>query len=330
MKSTKFIGLLAGATLVVANLFGGLAHAAGSASFSLSPSGGTYNINSTFSLMVSETSTDAVNVVTAKLSYDASKLQYVGVDASGSGFGGDASTSGGAGSITISRYVTPAGSTVTGTQNVASVNFKALVGSGSTSVTFAAGSQIASNGSNVWNGSTTGGTYTLATPAPAPTPAPTPTPVTGGMGGGSSAPVTNNSSSNNSNTNNTVGANSTTPATGNTTPAANGEVKSDTTKKDAKKTDTTKSVAVKKSGRTVWPWVILIALGTTTVIYGMRNRKAAVSDAKPVAQEAVKAAVVPAAVAAKKATVPASKTVAKQSAAQNRKKSDKKAGKKSR
>src|SRR6185369_7292187 len=106
--------------------------------------------NSTFSLTVSETSTDPVNVVTAKLSYDASKLQYIGVDASGSGFGGEASTSGGSGSVTISRYVTPAGSTVTGAQKIANVSFKALVGSGSTAVSFASGSQIASNGSNVW------------------------------------------------------------------------------------------------------------------------------------------------------------------------------------
>lgn len=276
----KFIGLFAGVTLAVASLFGGHSAAAGSASLALSPSGATYNVGDTFGLTISETSTDAVNVVTADLAYDAAKLQYIGVDASGSAFGGDASTSGGGGSVSISRYVTPAGATVTGTKQVAVVNFKALAGSGSATISFAGSSKIASNGMNVWNGDTTGGTYNFATPAPAP--------PTGGQGG-SSGSGSGSGSTTNKQSNAPAPASRSTGGTVNPrvahdpeststdTTATSGEVKSDTgtsSKQPSAKTneDAPQPASTTKSGRSAWPWVVLALIAVALATYVARRR----------------------------------------------------------
>lgn len=177
MKRITFTGLIVVIAVTLLNI-GGLgsnhAAAAGSATFSLSPSASTVNIHSVFGVTVYENGTD-VNVVTADLTYDASKLEFVSIDASGSAFANSVSGSGGGGSVGISRYTAP-GTTVSGNQKVATVNFKAVAGSGTASVAMAGSSKIASNGVDTWNHAAVSATYTLATPAPAPTP--TPAPVT--------------------------------------------------------------------------------------------------------------------------------------------------------
>jgi hypothetical protein len=332
MKTIKIIGLLAGLTVATSSLFSGAASAATGNLF-LTPSTGSYNNGTTFTVTVHENA-DNVNVVTAKMTYEASKLSCEGVGGS-SAFPQNIAASCSGGNITISRYTASDANgnptTVSGDQVVGTVTFKALVGSGTTAVNFAAGSQIASNGSNVWNGGTTGGTYTLTTPAP----------VTGGQGGGSSEPVAsgsatpNNSTASNTTANNNVAtANGTTPATTSDDTTATGDVKSDATKKDAaKKADTTKNTAAKKSGHTVWPWVILILIGAAAIAYGVRNNRkaiqgnseAVVSGAKPKADKAAKVVAVAAPVAAaKKAAAPAKKPANKNN------KNAKKSGKKSR
>ncbi len=156
------------------------AHAAGSATFSLSPSAGSYVKNSTFSVQVFENGTD-VTVVTAKLTYDPAKLQCIGVTST---FGGNPipqGTSCGNGNISISGFSM---STVSGTQTVGTINFTTLSDSGSTSVNFGSGSQIASNGSNIWNGTISSATFTFSAPSP----------TTGGQGGEGNG--TSNTSSN--------------------------------------------------------------------------------------------------------------------------------------
>ncbi|MDB5163487.1 MAG: hypothetical protein JWS12_104 [Candidatus Saccharibacteria bacterium] len=167
---TKFLQALATVSIVVSALTG-VAHAAGSAHFSLNPSSGSYTQNSSFSVQVRENGS-AVNVVTAKLTYDASKLSCNSVNGSAA-FPSTISTTCGGGSVTISEYVAPGSAPVDGDQLVGTINFTALASTGSSSVTFAAGSQIASNGTNTWDGQTTGGTYSFTAPA-------------GGMGGGGS------------------------------------------------------------------------------------------------------------------------------------------------
>ncbi|HEV7454536.1 MAG TPA: hypothetical protein VGO07_04730 [Candidatus Saccharimonadales bacterium] len=334
----NFIGLLAG--FAVLATMGASASAAGSATMLVNPASGSYTTGSTFTVTISEDSgANDVDSARAQLSYNAGTLEIVGYSTAGNPFTTCTSpASYGGGSINTGDC-TLLGGKKQGNQPLGAATFKVLANSGSSSLTFSSSSQVVSNGVDSAL-SFVNGAYSYSAPAPAPAP------VSGGMGGGSSAPVTSNSSSNNANTNSTVASNSTTPAASDTTPAANGEVKADATKKSTAKTsdNTKKNVAVKKSSRTVWPWIILIVLGAVAVAYGMRNRKAVVtdskavvSDAKPKTDKTVKtvvgkavktAAVVP--VAAKKAATPVKKTTAKQPATQTRKKSGEKAGKKSR
>lgn len=153
---------LAVSAVVAGSVFGS-ASAAGSASFSLGPASGNYTVGNTFNVAVFENGTD-VNVVTAKLTYDAAKLSCVGVGNSAA-FPNTISATCGGGSVTISRYTAP-GTTVSGAQSVGSISFVA-VAPGTAAVNFAAGSQIASNGTDTWNGSTVGGSYTISAAAPA-------------------------------------------------------------------------------------------------------------------------------------------------------------------
>src|SRR5262245_8391809 len=108
--------------LTVALLTGwtGQAAAAGSATFSLTPASSTITINTVFGVNIFENGVD-VNVVTADLTYDASKLQFVSIDTSASAFPNSVSATGGGGSVSISRYTAP-GTTLNGSQKVASVN----------------------------------------------------------------------------------------------------------------------------------------------------------------------------------------------------------------
>ena len=158
---TKFLNTIAGFVTAGSLILSGTSYAAGSAAFSLSPASGTEDNNSTFSVGIYENGT-SVNVVTANLSYDTSKLQFVSIDSSASAFTSDAGSS----STSISRYV-PAGGTVSGSAEVAVVNFKAISDSGSAVVTVGtSGSHIASSGTDQWNGSSVSGSYTLdAAPA---------------------------------------------------------------------------------------------------------------------------------------------------------------------
>jgi hypothetical protein len=180
-----FVSTLAGVVLLGA--LAGNAVAAGSASFSLSPASGTHAQNTNFTVSVMENGSN-VNAVTAKLAFDASKLKCVSIGGSAA-FANTVVASCGNGTATISRYTAFDGdgnpTTVSGNQSVGTVTFTAL-STGTASVSFAAGSQIASSGNNIWDGGTNGGTYTIT--APAATPAPTATPVVpgGGTSGGGS------------------------------------------------------------------------------------------------------------------------------------------------
>jgi hypothetical protein len=342
-------GLIAvmGVVLIPATAFA--AAGSGTASLSLSPSGGSYNNGSTFTVTVRETSSEPVAGIEADFTYDASALECLGVDGSGSAFVQQYQNSCGGGSVTIAR--TTQGTTVTGTQTVASISFKALKGSGTTSVKVANSSEI-DNASvnNACDGTCAGGatlaTFALVTPAPAPT---------GGQGGGNGGDASNNgggsssnSNSSNNSSSNSAASNNGTVATTETPAATNGDVKSDS---DKKSTTTSNSDGAKKNtnatknDRTVWPWVILVLLGAAAVMYGLRSRKDApaenpevVTDAKaktakkadkpetkPAKAKAAETAAVAAPVAAAKKST--AKNAAAKKPVQNRKKSGKKSGK---
>jgi len=138
-------------------------HASSSDSITLSPASGTYNLNATIVLTVTETSasSDAINAVEADLAYNSTELQFVSAACSTT-FSLSAQATGGSGAVNLDCAIP--NSSVTGAQTVGTVTFK-VIGGGSSAITFASTSGIilASNQTNTWDGITTGGTYTLAT-----------------------------------------------------------------------------------------------------------------------------------------------------------------------
>ena len=173
IKSFSLSTVLLTAALLVVSV--PTSYAAGSANLSLSPSSGNYKIGNTFSVTIYENSgSDPVNVVEAILSYDQSKLQLLGRTCNSGAF--EVSAFSACGTIVPK----------TGTQAVATASFKALA-SGSASISFAGSSHIyrSTDNTEIWNGATSGGMYSLAKPAPAKpkattlaaSTAPTPTPA---------------------------------------------------------------------------------------------------------------------------------------------------------
>lgn len=137
------------------------AHAAGSASLGLSPAGGSHAIGSTFSVSVYENSGGtAVNGAEADLNFNSSQLELLGKSC-GSAF--EITAPAGGNSLTCATVTPKSGSQVVGT-----VSFKALA-AGSAGVNFAPSSQITAadgSGTNVWNGDTSGASFSFYTPAP--------------------------------------------------------------------------------------------------------------------------------------------------------------------
>ena len=201
--------------------------------FGLSP-GGSYTVGQTFTVQITETSSagDNVNAVQANLSYPTSVLQYdsssingpFNICAQGAEGGNPSCFSNGisAGSVDIGVAST---STVSGTQNVASVTFTILT---ATSTSTSSGSPVyfgLTSGSNidntgggsVWNGALTGAAFTFSAPSSG----------GGGTGGGGtgggtsgstkSTTTKSSSSSSSSTTKPTTTTTTTTPSTTTTT-----------------------------------------------------------------------------------------------------------------
>lgn len=139
-------------------------HAATNATLSLSPASKSLTQGQTYSFQIRENSgTDTVNGVQANITYDASKLQYVGMSETASAFGLVVQTnSATAGLLQLARAVNPGDPPVQGDQLVTTVKFKSKVPSGSTTLSFAAGSQVASSVDNTnILGTTSGANLTL-------------------------------------------------------------------------------------------------------------------------------------------------------------------------
>lgn len=128
----------------------------------LSPGARTVSQGSSFYVSVrANTGGAPVNAVQANLSYDASKLDFLGIGAGGSVFGIQAEGSGGGGSVRIGRGTI---GSVSGDVLVATVTFRARVSSGSATVSFAGGSEMDNSGNPIEAG-TSGGTYTFSSVA---------------------------------------------------------------------------------------------------------------------------------------------------------------------
>lgn len=140
---------------------------ASAGSIYLSPASKTIGKGQQFTVAVRMNSGgDAVNAVTANLSYPSDKLDYVGVSSGGSAFGIEAPSSGGGGSISLNRgNINP----VSGDKLIGYATFRARVDTGSATVSIAGGSALvrASDQANVYNGGS--GTTLTFSNAPAPT-----------------------------------------------------------------------------------------------------------------------------------------------------------------
>jgi len=136
--------------------------AAGAASLAFSPSSANYTVNKSYSVTINENSgTDSVNTIEADFTFDASKLQFLGASCAGS-FEIAAQVN--------AQTVTCATTTAkTGVQPVGTLTFKALAGSGTSSLSFASTSHIYRSTDNVdvWNGVSNAATFGFVTPSPA-------------------------------------------------------------------------------------------------------------------------------------------------------------------
>ncbi len=153
---------LLAATLLTALVPMSVVHAAGDASFSVSPTGGSYDVGSKLVVTVSETSsaTDNTNSIQANLSYNTSLLTYKSIMLTGP-FKLCGQESGGGGSVTIDCASTSA---QTGTQSIAQITFT-VISTGSAAVSMVSGSDIDStSSSSVWDQVLPNVSYTLTTP----------------------------------------------------------------------------------------------------------------------------------------------------------------------
>ena len=186
-KFYAFATVMLGATLVVSGLTSTV-NAQAADSIYVAPSSGSYVVGSTFTISLRENSSGPVNAAEADLSYSTASLQFVSIDGSSSAFGIDAQSTGGSGSVSVSRGNT---SPVNGDQLIAKVSFKALA-TGTANIQMQNSSVVlsSSTNSNVVN-TRNGAAYTLsAASSPAPAPSPTPSPSPGATPSPSPMPFT--------------------------------------------------------------------------------------------------------------------------------------------
>lgn len=208
------LGLIgaAGAALVGVGL---LQFAAAAGILKVQPSASSVENGSTVSVAIRIAPDQPVDGVDATVTYDQSKLEYVSLSSSGSAFPIELAGTGGSGTVQVTRGIL--GGTVSGDALVATVTFKALVGSGSTTVNI---SGNATSGGNYINPGFQNASLTLTSPPSSPPPSSsppsstppssTPPPTSGG-----SNPPSNSSGSQPSSSGNQTGSTPSPTVTGN-------------------------------------------------------------------------------------------------------------------
>lgn len=279
---TFFASVITVATLV-STVFAGTAHAAGSATLTVS-GGATVTKGNNVTVSIVANGTD-MNVVTAKLTFDASKLACGAIGGS-SAFPNQVSASCNNGAVTISRYANP-GTTVSGAQTVGTITFSTIA-TGSAAVSTAAGSQIAAAGVNTWNGAISTTSFTINNPVVVepekpvvnPTKPETTQPTSG------QAPTTNTGEVKNpSVAAATATTNNGSVASENTTT----EATTDDAKDDNKKADDTKKTDAENANSSVsagWFWLLAILAVIGGVIAGRRVQAARLAKIAAVAPAA--------------------------------------------
>ena len=209
LKSSLAFLLLAVLTLLPV----GRVAAADNAYFSLTGSG-SYAKGSKITTSVKINAGDPAISFQANLHYDASKLECVSVDDSGTSFPQSYDLTCGGGSVSIAA-TTRNKAVVTAPTTVAHISFVALTGSGSTSVTFTGtGIYNGTDGHNMMvAGSNSGATFTFTTPVTS-NPSNGGSTSTGSTSGGSSS--SNSSSTKSTTATPTKTATTATPTTGST------------------------------------------------------------------------------------------------------------------
>jgi cellulose 1,4-beta-cellobiosidase len=164
-KSPRWYALVAVCGLAVAvGIYVVYRSFAAAGTLSLSPATGTPSIGSNFTVAVRvDSSTDTINAVQADLTFPTDKLEFVSLDTATSAFSVGAAGSGNNtnGTVTIARG-TSGGTSVTGSQLLANVTFKA-VGTGAATINFANSSAVVRSTDNTDILTIkTPGTYTIA------------------------------------------------------------------------------------------------------------------------------------------------------------------------
>lgn len=146
---------------------------------SLSITGGSYDLNSTFSLSVYEDSgLNPVYIVESDLQYDPAQLQFVSLDTTMSNLKGAAPSNGGFnGSVKITVFNLPS-SPVLGKTLIGTVSFKNLGASSSiVNVDKTTSHVLATSNKDIWDGLPGESTLTFSVPTPISPPSISPTPL---------------------------------------------------------------------------------------------------------------------------------------------------------
>lgn len=142
----------------------------------ISPGTSSVQINSNVTVAIRINPGTSVDSVEAQLQYDSSKLQFVSINDSGSAFTLPLAQSGGGGTVSIERGII---GSVTSDALVARVVFRALTGSGSTSLSVSGNAAWAGSYTSPSSGSATINFRSPSAPTPSnPTPTPPSTPST--------------------------------------------------------------------------------------------------------------------------------------------------------
>lgn len=151
----------------------------GSASFQLSSGSTTYNTGSSVAVHLSVTvppSSPAGVFAQVRINYDTSRLSFTNASYYG-GFDFSAPVESGPGYVQVGAG--KGSPFITGTVNIATINFTILSTTGQANLTFDSGNTSLSSTDdpegNIWNGNTTGITFSIVNPSPPPsTPPPQP------------------------------------------------------------------------------------------------------------------------------------------------------------
>lgn len=161
-----FVGIMVvGGVSTIGSLVQKDSRAAAVGTMYVTPASGTYSPGATISVAIREEGgTNAINSVQASLNYNASQLQFMSVSDSTAFPFVAATDTATPGVVRLARGVNFGAAGITGDQHVATVHFKVLAVTGTTSLSFNNAASLivrASDQTNIMTGSS-GATYTLA------------------------------------------------------------------------------------------------------------------------------------------------------------------------